>query len=84
MLGGSCTCPPTSSYRPSSIAVSAIPNLIHRSVTVHIRALIFVAHSLGGLVVKQALIESSKQARDGRDRNLHKTCHAVMFFGTPP
>ena len=48
-----------------------------------IRPLIFVAHSLGGLLVKQTLIESSKQARDGRDRNLHKTCHAVIFFGTP-
>ena len=51
--------------------------------TFHIRPLIFVAHSLGGLLVKQTLIESSKQARDGRDRNLHKTCHAVIFFATP-
>ncbi|KAM0796938.1 hypothetical protein BDR22DRAFT_936967 [Usnea florida] len=47
------------------------------------RPLIFVAHSLGGLLVKQALIESEKQARDGRDRGLHETCHAVIFFGTP-
>ena len=47
------------------------------------RPLIFVAHSLGGLLVKQALIESSKQDRDGRDRNLHKACCAVIFFGTP-
>ena len=51
--------------------------------TFHIRPLIFVAHSLGGLLVKQALIESSKQACDGRDRNLHEKCHAVIFFGTP-
>lgn len=47
------------------------------------RPLIFVAHSLGGLLIKQALIESSKQDRDGRDRNLHKACRAVIFFGTP-
>lgn len=47
------------------------------------RPVIFVAHSLGGLLVKQALIESSKQDRDGRDRNLHKACRAVIFFGTP-
>ena len=33
--------------------------------------------------MKQALIESSKQDRDGRDRNLHKACRAVIFFGTP-
>ena len=51
--------------------------------TVHTRPLIFVAHSLGGLLVKQTLIESSKQARDGRNRNLHEKCHAVIFFGTP-
>lgn len=45
--------------------------------------MIFVAHSLGGLLVKQALIESSKQYRDGQDRNLHRACRAVIFFGTP-
>ena len=52
-------------------------------IIVYTRPLIFVAHSLGGLFVKQALIESSKQARDGRNRNLHEICHAVIFFGTP-
>ena len=50
---------------------------------VYIRPLIFVAYSLGGLLVKQALIESSKQARDSRDRNLHEIYYAVIFFGTP-
>ena len=45
--------------------------------------MIFVAHSLGGLLVKQTLIESEKQARDGRNHNLHETCRAVIFFGTP-
>lgn len=33
--------------------------------------------------MKQALLESSKQERDGRDHNLHKACRAVIFFGTP-
>ena len=33
--------------------------------------------------MKQALIESSKQDQDGRDRYLHKACRAVIFFGTP-
>lgn len=47
------------------------------------RSVLFVAHSLGGLLVKQALVESEKAARDGQERNLHKACKAVMFFGTP-
>ena len=47
------------------------------------RPLIFVAHSLGGLLVKQALIESWKSEQDGQNRNLHKMCRAIMFFGTP-
>lgn len=33
--------------------------------------------------MKQALLESSNQERDGRDHNLHKACRAVIFFGTP-
>lgn len=47
------------------------------------RPLIFVAHSLGGLLVKQALIESWKGEQDGQKRNLHKICKAIIFFGTP-
>ena len=47
------------------------------------RPLIFVAHSLGGLLVKQALIESVKYEQAGQDRNLHQVCKAVIFFGTP-
>lgn len=47
------------------------------------RPLIFVAHSLGGLLVKQALIESFKYQLAGQDRNLHHVCKALIFFGTP-
>ena len=43
----------------------------------------FVAHSLGGLVVKQALVEAWKAKADGQQRNLHEACRAVVFFGTP-
>ena len=48
-----------------------------------LRPLIFVAHSLGGLLVKQALVESMKQERDGQEHRLHTACSAVIFFGTP-
>lgn len=44
------------------------------------RPIIFVAHSLGGLLVKQALIESSKQALDGRDHSIHRACRGVIFL----
>lgn len=47
------------------------------------RPLIFVAHSLGGLIVKQALVEAWKTKADGRQRNLHQACRAIIFFGTP-
>ena len=69
-------------YIPIS-RLSLLSSKNHTYITFHTRPLIFVAHSLSELLVKQALIESSKQARDGRNRNLHETCYAVMFFGTP-
>ena len=47
------------------------------------RPLTFVAHSLGGLIVKQALVEARKAKADGQQRNLHEACKAVIFFGTP-
>lgn len=47
------------------------------------RPAIFVAHSLGGLLVKQALVESWKAEQDGQKRNLHKPCKAIIFLGSP-
>jgi hypothetical protein len=48
------------------------------------RAIIFVAHSLGGLVVKQALIEAKKQAdRDNHLYDVYVSTYAVIFLGTP-
>lgn len=47
------------------------------------RPLVFVAHSLGGLVVEEALIESRKQGKYEDSKNLCRSCVAVMFFGTP-
>ncbi|RDA87075.1 hypothetical protein CP532_0190 [Ophiocordyceps camponoti-leonardi (nom. inval.)] len=44
------------------------------------RPLIFIAHSIGGLVVKMAL---TKAARDARYENVLRECYGVAFFGTP-
>lgn len=42
------------------------------------RPLIFIAHSLGGILAKSALIESTKVRPD-----LANSCVAIFFFGTP-
>ena len=47
------------------------------------RPIIFVAHSLGGLVVKQAIVEARKRANSGDIHNIYTSARAVIFFGTP-
>lgn len=47
------------------------------------RPIIFVAHSLGGLLVKEILIESKKQINDSAKAAVHRSTHAIVFFGTP-
>ncbi|KFA47890.1 hypothetical protein S40293_05188 [Stachybotrys chartarum IBT 40293] len=44
------------------------------------RPLVFVAHSLGGLVVKLALVRAGG---DARYRDVLDGCYGVAFFGTP-
>ncbi|PHH93015.1 hypothetical protein CDD83_2125 [Cordyceps sp. RAO-2017] len=44
------------------------------------RPLLFIAHSIGGLVVKMAL---TKASRDARYENVLRECYGVAFFGTP-
>ncbi|KAI9148687.1 Enniatin synthetase [Paramyrothecium foliicola] len=47
-----------------------------------VRPIIFVAHSLGGLIVKQALISLSKSKNEEDQRLLHAV-YGVVFFGVP-
>ncbi|KAL4951564.1 hypothetical protein BDW69DRAFT_169782 [Aspergillus filifer] len=47
------------------------------------RPLIFIAHSLGGLLVKGALNESALHQGDDPQRRISRECRMVMFFGTP-
>ena len=47
------------------------------------RPIIFVAHSLGGLVVKQALVEARKRISSSHVHIIYTSARAVIFFGTP-
>ncbi|KAE8448906.1 hypothetical protein EG329_008702 [Mollisiaceae sp. DMI_Dod_QoI] len=47
------------------------------------RAIVFVAHSLGGLLVKEALVESKKQGPTSNKTDVYKSTQGVIFFGTP-
>ncbi|KAK4061045.1 hypothetical protein Trihar35433_9970 [Trichoderma harzianum] len=45
------------------------------------RPLILIGHSLGGLVVKQALVQASEGSED--DLAVFRSCYAVMLFAVP-
>lgn len=48
------------------------------------RPIIFVAHSLGGWVVKNALIHSSKSVGEREAyRSIYVSTHGILFLGTP-
>ena len=48
------------------------------------RPLLFVAHSLGGIVVKEALRRSHGfESHHNHLRQIYKSTAAIMFFGTP-
>ena len=47
------------------------------------RPLMFVAHSLGGILVKDAIVESKKYTHQPRMQAVANRCRAVFFFGTP-
>ena len=45
-----------------------------------LRPIVFIAHSLGGIVVKRALIEARL---DSTYQDIHDATHGIAFFGTP-
>ena len=47
------------------------------------RLIIFVAHSLGGILVKGAILESLRCWNSQSMRDLGQPCQAIIFFGTP-
>jgi hypothetical protein len=49
----------------------------------HGRALIFVAHSMGGILVKDALDEAKQNTAEPSDKDIIAFCQAIVFMGTP-
>jgi len=47
------------------------------------RPIIFVAHSLGGLLVEEALVESRKQIHNENKMDVYNSTRGIIFFGTP-
>lgn len=47
------------------------------------RPLIFVAHSLGGLIVKEALRRSRDERHHEYLKDVYRSTFAIIFFGTP-
>lgn len=47
------------------------------------RPLIFIAHSLGGLVLKQAMIEMASEDASAAELENFKSTFAILFFGVP-
>ncbi len=74
---------PANKANISQLALSLLNAVTNARLDCRDRPLIFIAHSLCGPLVKQAIVESWKAERDHQDRNLHRVCHAVIFLGTP-
>ncbi|PTB43001.1 hypothetical protein M441DRAFT_45014 [Trichoderma asperellum CBS 433.97] len=75
---------------PGSQSESSIPDLSRRllesiktirSGHTRNRPLILIGHSLGGLVVKEALAEASEGSED--DQSVFRSCYAVLLFAVP-
>lgn len=47
------------------------------------RSLIFVAHSLGGILVKDAIIRSHEKRHQQSKADIADSCRHILFFGTP-
>lgn len=47
------------------------------------RPLIFVAHSLGGILVKDALDEAKQDSSEPASADIVASCRAIVFMGTP-
>ncbi|CAO2648328.1 Nn.00g075950.m01.CDS01 [Neocucurbitaria sp. VM-36] len=47
------------------------------------RPIIFVAHSLGGIIVKQALVDSERAERRIIEKSIHRYTEFIVFLGTP-
>ncbi|KAG8169743.1 hypothetical protein KVR01_000488 [Diaporthe batatas] len=71
----------TDSTTLEGLARDLLENVFKRRQRQHVsRPLFFIAHSIGGLVVKKALLMASK---DEKFRPILFNCHGITFFATP-
>ena len=61
-------------------AVNLLNRLEQKRENVFNRPIIFVAHSLGGIIVKRALVEAK---HDDTYQDIRKATYGIAFFGTP-
>ncbi|PHH91900.1 hypothetical protein CDD83_9843 [Cordyceps sp. RAO-2017] len=47
------------------------------------RPIVFLCHSLGGIIVKKALCYSERGQKTSHEYNTFSSTHAILFFGTP-
>ncbi|KAL7918702.1 nacht and ankyrin domain-containing protein [Trichoderma austrokoningii] len=64
------------------IGISFLSSLRSTAIAGSFRPIILVAHSLGGLIVKEILISLSK-SDDERDQKLLQAVYGIAFFGVP-
>jgi hypothetical protein len=61
-------------------AASLLGRLVSKREDIEERPIIFVAHSLGGIIVKQALVEAKL---NGAFETIRDATYGIAFFGTP-
>ncbi|KAL8907863.1 MAG: hypothetical protein Q9171_005688 [Xanthocarpia ochracea] len=47
------------------------------------RPIVFIGHSLGGLLIKEALVHARNRSADPQNLDLCKACYGLLFFGVP-
>ncbi|KAL4962580.1 uncharacterized protein BDV14DRAFT_178258 [Aspergillus stella-maris] len=54
-----------------------------RSDITHRRPIIFIGHSLGGLLIKEALVRAREKSEDEKNLAVSKSCYGLLLFGVP-
>ncbi|KAM0321481.1 hypothetical protein ACHAQA_010095 [Verticillium albo-atrum] len=72
----------TSMQNLEDLATSFHASLLQLASSPTTRSIIFIAHSLGGLIVKQTLITLSK-SKNEEDEKLVRAVYGITFFGVP-
>jgi triacylglycerol esterase/lipase EstA (alpha/beta hydrolase family) len=61
-------------------ATNLLNRLVHKRENAEARPIVFIAHSLGGIIVKRALVEAKL---DETYKSILDATYGIAFFGTP-